>query len=561
MAVLSAEPRESAASNRLPEKSWPPDDVLLKQNAALVHQPGPLASPKFWLNQFSTLTLVTASFFVLFGSHQTALAANPKSRPNIVIILADDMGFGDVTALNTDSRIPTPHLDHLAQESLIFTDAHAAGSYCVPSRYGLLTGRYMWRTRLGSGGNLANLAGTLIEPGRQTIASLLQQAGYRTGLVGKWHQGIDWKLHDESEREQILIDPNYQNFENIDFASPVLKGPQDYGFDYSFGTAGSAEMNPAAFLKNNRVTEIPTLTSAQAKAKHGEWYGRDDNIVAENYTMDRLVPTLSNQACEFVETAVRTTPEQPFFLYYAMTTPHNPIVPHQKFLGKSRAGAYGDFVVELDHHVGRLLQTLKALKIEENTLVIFTSDNGPVNRTKGYPQRWVRGDTMIYGHDSNGPCSGWKGGLQEGGHRVPFFVRWPTKIRPGERCSTTIVFNDILPTLAEMLNVEVAADTAEDGVSFYQALTGGSRPVSFHQAIVHNHHDGTFALRQREFKLTVRGPKTISEVLDANIPVTYTLYNLNQDLEETTNIADKYPQKVREMHTLLQQYVRSGRSH
>jgi arylsulfatase A-like enzyme len=228
-----------------------------------------------------------------------------------VIILADDMGYGDVTALNADSRIPTPHLDQLARQSLTFTDAHAAGSYCVPSRYGLLTGRYMWRTRLGSGGNLANFAGTLIEPGRKTIANLMQDAGYQTGLVGKWHQGIDWKLHDESERAQIRVDPNYQNFKNIDFASPALKGPRDFGFDYSFGTAGSAEMNPAAFIENNRVTVIPTMTSAQAKAQHGEWYGRDDNIVAAGYTMDRLVPTLSHKACEFVESAVRTKPDHP----------------------------------------------------------------------------------------------------------------------------------------------------------------------------------------------------------------------------------------------------------
>ncbi|MBD3675309.1 MAG: arylsulfatase [Planctomycetaceae bacterium] len=509
------------------------------------------------LNRMTAFALASLTICLIGGSKETTHAADNTSVPNVVLILADDMGYGDITALNKNSRIPTPHLDRLARQSLTFTDAHAAGSYCVPSRYGLLTGRYMWRTRLGSGGNLANFAGTLIEPGRQTIANLLQQAGYHTGLIGKWHQGIDWKLHDESEREQIRIDPNYQNFENIDFTSPALRGPQDYGFDDSFGTAGSAEMNPAAFIENNRVTVIPTLTSAQAKAKHGEWYGRDDNIVAEGYNMDRLVPTLSDKACQFVETAVHTKPDQPFFLYYAMTTPHNPIVPHREFLGKSRAGAYGDFVVELDHHVGRLLGKLEDLGVEENTLVIFTSDNGPVDRTAGYRQRWVRGDTMIYGHDSNGPCTGWKGGLEEGGHRVPFFVRWPAKIKPGERCSTTIVFNDVLPTLAEILKIELDEETATDGESFYPALTGESRPVSFHKAIIHNHHNGTFAIRQGPFKLVVQGPKTIAEVQADNIPVTYRLYDLDQDLEESTNIADKHPAKVKELHVLLKQYVRA----
>ncbi|QDT80203.1 Arylsulfatase [Gimesia maris] len=506
------------------------------------------------------ITLVCCFMLMSFIESVELSAADQSPRPNVVIILADDMGLGDVTALNRQSRIPTPHLDKLARQSLVFTDAHAAGSYCVPSRYGLLTGRYMWRTRLGSGGNLANFAGTLIEPGRKTVANLMQDAGYQTGLVGKWHQGLDWKLHDESEREQIRVDPNYQNFKNIDFAAPAIKGPKDFGFAYSFGTAGSAEMNPAAWIENNRVTVIPTLTTDQAKKKHGEWFGRDDNIIAEGYSMDRLVPTLSNKACEFVETAVRTKPDQPFFLYYAMTTPHNPIVPNQEFVGKSKAGTYGDFVVELDHHVGRLLSQLDELGIADNTLLFFTSDNGPVDRTRGYSQRWVRGDTQIYGHDSTGDCSGWKGGLEEGAHRVPFIVRWPAIIKPGEECATTIVFNDVLPTLAEMMNVKLDSNTAEDGVSFYPALTGASRPVSFHKAIIHNHHNGTFAVRQGAFKLIIKGPKTVEEVLDARVPVKYQLYDLDQDIAESTDVSAKHPEKVKQMHALLKQYVKAGHS-
>ena len=502
----------------------------------------------------------------LVATQKDALAA-PKAQldgtsrsPNVLIILADDMGYGDVAALNRESRIPTPNLDQLARESLIFTDAHSAGSYCVPSRYGLLTGRYMWRTRLGSGGNLANLAGTLIEPGRKTIADVLQGAGYHTGLVGKWHQGIDWKLRDESAREEIRTHPNYQDFQNIDFGAPVLKGPRDYGFDYSFGTAGSAEMNPAAFIENNRVTVIPALSSERAKEKNGEWYGRDDNIVAEGYTMDRLVPTLSDKACEFVENATRTRPGQPFFLYYAMTTPHNPIVPNREFVGTSRAGAYGDFVVELDHHVGRLLRKLDELGIEKNTIVIFTSDNGPVNRTKGYRQKWVRGDTGIHGHDSNGPFTGWKAGLQEGGHRVPFFVRWPGKIKPGESCPTTIVFNDVLPTLAEILNINLDNHTAEDGQSFFRALTGEARPGSFHEAIVHNHSNGAFAIRKGAFKLTVNGPKTTEQIVDDAYPVSFVLHDLGNDIEEIADVSRNHPGRVKEMHALLKKYVREGRS-
>ena len=409
-------------------------------------------------------------------------------------------------------------------------------------------------------GNLANLAGTLIEPGRTTLPSLLQKAGYHTGLVGKWHQGIDWVLRDESEREVIRVHPNYQKFGNIDFSSPAVRGPRDYGFDYSFGTAGSAEMNPAAFIRNNKVTVAPTLSSEEALKKHGEWYGRDDNIVAEGYTMDRLVPTLSDKACEFVEAACRTRPEQPFFLYFAMTAPHNPIVPNREFVGSSRAGAYGDFVVEVDHHVGRIVRKLAELGVENDTLVVFTSDNGPVDRTRGYRERWVRGDRSIHGHDSNGPFSGWKAGLREGGHRVPFFVRWPGRIKPGEVCSSTIVFNDLLPTIAEMLDVELDGDTAEDGESFFTALTGEARPVSFHEAIVHNHSNGTFAIRKGAYKLTVNGPRTTAQILDDAVPVSFNLYDLSSDPEETTDVVGRHLEIVNEMHELLQMFVKRGRS-
>ena len=506
-------------------------------------------------------TLVCCLVLVsIIAANEVCAERNKTLRPNVVIIFADDMGYGDVGALNRNSRIPTPNLDRLAGQSLSFTDAHAAGSYCVPSRYGLLTGRYMWRTRLGSGGNLANLAGTLIEPGRKTLADLLQGAGYFTGLVGKWHQGIDWKLRDESAREVIRVHPNYQDFGNVDFASPVLKGPSDYGFDYSFGTAGSAEMNPSTFIENNRATIIPTLSSQQARENNGQWYGRDDNIAAQGYTMDALGPAVSRKACEFVEKATRIRPDQPFFLYYAMTTPHNPIVPNPKFVGTSRAGAYGDFVVELDHHVGQVLDTLVEVGIDNNTLVIFTSDNGPVNRTQGYRQRWVRGDTDIYGHDSNGPFSGWKGGLREGGHRVPFFVRWPEKIKSGVSCPTTILFNDVVPTVAEMLNIKLDNDTAEDGQSFFKALMGDSSPTSFHEAIVHNHSNGTFAIRKGAFKLTVNGPKTTSQIVDDAFPTTFVLHHLEKDIEETTDVSRNHPDVVKEMHALLKKYVREGRS-
>ena len=503
------------------------------------------------------LGILTCWTALASANSQPAIAAAPRTParpPNVVLILADDMGYGDVSVLNSSGRIRTPHLDRLAGDGIIFTDAHSAGSYCVPSRYGLLTGRYMWRTRLGSGGNLANFAGTLIEPERMTLADLLRNQGYFTGLVGKWHQGIDWALHDESDRATIRQSTNYQEFQNLNFHLPVLKGPRDFGFDHSFATAGSAEMNPCSFIENNRVTVIPTLSSQQAREMYGEWYGRDDNIIAPGYTMDRLAPTLSGKACEFIDRAARR-PDQPFFLYYAMTSPHNPIVANREFVGTSQAGAYGDFVMEVDHHVGRLLDKISDLGLDENTLVIFTSDNGPVDRTNGYRARWVRGDTSVHGHDSTGPFQGWKGGLREGGHRVPFFVRWPERIRRGRICRTTIVFTDVIPTLAELLDVTLEEGVAEDGRSFFRALTGEETPESFHDAIVHNHSNGTFAIRQGSFKLTLQGPKSVEQVVNGSGPVSFLLHDLSENVDETSDVSKAHPQKVTEMHELLKNYV------
>ncbi|MEX2580499.1 MAG: arylsulfatase [Verrucomicrobiales bacterium] len=514
---------------------------------------------KFLVNRSLSFLAVVALFALIPISHGES--ANPgDATPHLIVILADDMGYGDVAALNPGSRIPTPNLDRLAAEGLVFTDAHSSGSYCVPSRYGLMTGRYLWRTRLGSGGNMSNFSGTLIEPGRVTLPEKLREAGYFTGLVGKWHLGNDWKLHDESERDVIRDHRNYQNFDNIDFESTVLKGINDFGFDYSFALNASAEMNPSTFLENNRVVAVPVLTTEEVMEERGEWYGRDDNIIAEGFTMDGLVPAFSNKACEFVENAVRTRPDQPFFLYYAPTSPHNPIVPNPEFVGASEAGAYGDFVVELDHHVGRLLEKLDDLGIAENTMVIFTADNGQVDRTRGYRERWVRGDVNIHGHRSHGPLGGWKGSLGEGAHRMPFLVRWPARVKAGEVCDTTISHNDLLPTFAEMLEISLDDDTAEDGRSFFQAITGEKRPASFHEAIVHNHSNGTFAIRQGDHKLIVEGPGTIPEALDPATPVVYRLYDLKNDPGETNDLSTSLAERAGEMHALLQRYLREGRS-
>ncbi len=481
------------------------------------------------------------------------------SKPNIIIILADDLGHGDVEILNKNSLIPTPNLNKLANEGLIFTDAHTSSAVCTPSRYSLMTGRYCWRSRLTSG-VLYHYAGTLIEEGRETVAEMLKREGYFTGMAGKWHLGIDWKLHDESARQLMATDPLYSDYKNIDFSSAFTKGINDYGFDYSFAWTGSAEMNPSTYLENNRVTAIPVYSSEEIRKKRGEWYGRDDNNIAEGIYLEDLVPAFSRKACEFIEKAVKSHPEKPFFLYYPLTSPHNPVIPNSEFIGKSKAGAYGDFVVELDFHVGKILEKLDELGITKNTMVIFTSDNGPVDRTRGYQKRWVRGDVHIHGHSSNAPFRGWKTQLFEGGHRVPFFVRWPEMIKAGDICNTTICLNDIFPTFAEMLKTRINNQTAEDGVSFFPALTGRNRPASFHEAIIHHSVDGQFAIRKKNYKLIINGPKTPSQLMDESVPATFSLFDLANDLKEINDLSENHPDIVKEMHALIKKYIKEGRS-
>lgn len=500
----------------------------------------------------SSLAAITLAGLPMLSCQQES----KLTPPNIILILADDMGFGDVEVLNPESRIATPNLDRLATEGIIFTDAHTPSGVCTPTRYGLLTGRYCWRTGLTSG-VLWDYAGCLVEPGRLTLAEMLQNKGYYTGMVGKWHLGIDWALKDDSEIEMMKTDFRYSNFENIDFHSPVSRGINDHGFHYSFAIAGSANMTPFTYIGNNRVTAVPVYSTAQIREKTGEWFGSEGHV-AEGFTLEGNIPVFSAKACEFIETAVRENPGKPFFLYYPLVSPHTPVVPNKEFIGKSGAGAYGDFIMETDFHIGVLMEKLRELGVDRNTMIIFTSDNGPENdqvriaKTKGDPEK--------YGHISQTPFRGWKRELPEGGHRVPFFIRWPEKIKAGEVCETTIGLTDIFPTLAELLNVELDMNTSEDGVSFLAAFTGKKRPGSFHKAIVHHHANGSFAIRKGNYKLILEGPVLPEQVPGESRPASFLLYDVVKDTTELLDIAESHPEKAEEMHKLLIEFIREGRS-
>lgn len=479
-----------------------------------------------------------------------------SKNPNIIIILADDLGHGDVEALNPESRIPTPNLNKLAREGLIFTDAHTPSGVCSPTRYGLLTGRYCWRTRLTSG-VLWDYAGTLIEPDRKTIAGILQENGYYTGMVGKWHLGIDWKLFDETAADMITKETRYSDYSNIDFHSPVKRGINEYGFHYSFAIAGSANMTPFTYLENNKVTGLPEYTTEEVRQETGEWYGSEGHV-AKGFRLEDNLPNCSAKAIEFIENAIRQYPEKPFFLYYPLVSPHTPVVPNEAFIGKSKAGAYGDFIVETDFYIGELMTKLKELGIDKNTMIIFTSDNGPENDR--FRNMKTKGDMNTHGQKSQAPYRGWKRERWEGGHRVPFFLYWPGLISTGDKCSTTICLTDVMPTIAELTGTILPENSAEDGKSFYKAIIGKDRPESFHEAIVHHEGNGSFAIRMGRFKLIIDGPRTPSLLLDEQVKKSFMLFDVTNDIREESEISSFHPDVVQQMFEILKKYVREGRS-
>jgi len=467
--------------------------------------------------------------------------------PNILFIMADDMGYGDLGCQNAASKIPTPNLDRLAAQGTRFTDAHSPSGVCSPTRYGVLTGRYAWRTRLKRG-VLRGTAAPLLEPGRPTVAGMLREAGYRTGAIGKWHLGRRWKLRDGDAPVTAA---------NIDFTQPLADGPTHHGFDYYFGRAEPAW----TFIENTRVLAQPT---AKLDLTHldVQLMGPNNNrgIMAPGWTMERMLPTYTDKVIAFIDEAAKARPRRPFFLYFTPYAPHKPIVPNKEFQGKSKAGLYGDFVCELDHRVGQVLDALDRTGLAEETLVIFTSDNGPENNA--YPR------ATEYGHYSMDGLRGLKRDNWEGGHRVPFVARWPGKIAAGATCGETICLVDLLATAAAVAGCEVSADAGPDSVNIFPALLGQGRNAPLREATVHHSCKGRFAIRRgdwvyidfptgddnkepqwRRRQLGVQGHTEPCE-----------LFNLKDDPTECRNLAAAHPEKVRSLKALLEKYKADGRS-
>jgi arylsulfatase A len=394
--------------------------------------------------------------------------ASRSERPNIVYILADDLGYGDVHSLNpARGKIRTPHIDNLIAKGMSFTDAHSGSSVCTPTRYGIMTGRYSWRTRLQKGVQ-EGIDPPLIAPDRLTVASLLRNHGYATAIIGKWHLGIE--------------------FGKDRWKDPFLDGPLQHGFDYFFGTCASLDAPPYGYLENQRFIMPPSV----------ELRGQLNGPASKNYEAINVLSDITHRGVAYIAaqnaSASHTRDRaKPFFLYLPLTAPHTIIIPAPEWQGKSGLGPYGDYVMQTDGAVGEILQALDAAHLTDNTLVIFTSDNGPC------PIPEIIG-LQAKGHYTSGDFRGYKSDIWEGGHRIPFVARWPGAIQPASHSSALICLSDLLATCADIVGYPLPDHAAEDSRSILPILTQKSAaPV--HEAIVHHSIDGMFAIRRGKWKL------------------------------------------------------------
>jgi arylsulfatase A len=499
-----------------------------------------MTSFSLWTGHLPVL-VIAAAFLALSDS-----PAADVGKPNIVYILADDLGYGDVGCYNPSSKIQTPHLDRLASEGVRFTDAHSPSAVCTPTRYALLTGRYAWRSRLQRN-VIGPFAPPLIAKDQLTVAGMLRRQGYATACVGKWHLGWGWPQQDGGGKR--------------DFTQPIPDGPTARGFDYYFGT-DVPNYPPYCFLENDRTVGVPSAAAP---------VGRNSFNIAgpmlPGWKLVDVLPTLEARAVQFVEKAAKE--DKPFFLYLPLTSPHYPVVPSATFTGTSGAGEYGDFVAQTDHVVGRVVDALKRHGVADQTLVIFTSDNGP--EISGEVKNGAYDRMKDFGHASMGPLRGTKRDAWEGGHRVPFVARWPGHIAAGTTCDETVCHVDLMATLAALLAVTLPADAGVDSVNILPALLGEKRKCPLREATVHHSGKGQFALRKGDWVLLFaptgddNGKKGEPEWFRKErgyAPHTQPgeLYNLTTDPAQKNNRYSTETETVKQLTALMEHSVSQGRS-
>jgi len=413
-----------------------------------------------------------------------------SSRPNIVFVMADDLGFGDVGCYNAESKIPTPHIDSLATQGRRFTDAHSPSAVCTPTRYGVLTGRYCWRTWLKTN-VVGGYTDPLIEPARTTVASMLQKHGYRTACIGKWHLGLGWARHNgyvghwsEKPRYFSWQDGDPEKGDNVDFSKPVQGGPADLGFDYAYYTAACSTIDgPFCFLENRRTVGLPDRPMPVDKSVGPDYWPRR-GLMTEGFDLTQVDTIFTNKAIEFMADCRGKTPDKPFFLYLALSSPHAPWLPPNFAKGASDEGPRGDMVVWADRCVGRIVLALDRLNLARDTLLIFTSDNGPRPGQNG--------------HRSAGELRGFKSHIWEGGHRVPFIARWPGRIEAGAVSNELICLTDLTATCAAVVGAELSGDEGPDSFNVLPALLGRRSDKPVRPDVVLHSCFGAFAIRLKE---------------------------------------------------------------
>ena len=474
------------------------------------------------------------------GAVKTSASKTAADRPNIIFIMADDMGYGDLGCYNKESKIPTPNMDKLAAEGIRFTDAHSPSAVCTPTRYGVLTGRYCWRSRL-TRGVLGGYSPFLIDTERITISSLLKQHSYATACFGKWHLGLG-------------------SNKKTDYTKPLVPGPNSLGFDYFFGIPASLDMSPYCYIENDRPVEQPTLPIAAGKASEDGWWRQ--GLVAPGFKHVEVLPKLTRKAVQYIDEHAEKSPGKPFFMYFPLPAPHCPIAPADFVKGRSKAGGYGDFVVEVDWTVGEVVKALRRNGLTRNTLIMVSSDNGSPGRTK--VKRDPYSIVEIYGHNPSGKLRGIKADIWDGGHREPFIARWPAEITPGSTSDEIICLTDLLATCAAVVGADLPDNAGEDSFNILPALLGRKLDKPIREAIVHHSGSGMFSIRQGNWKLILGrgsgGFSTPKNIKPKPGEPKGQLYNLKDDFAESENLWAEHPQVVENLTKLLEKYKQQGHS-
>ncbi|RAJ07996.1 sulfatase family protein [Arenibacter echinorum] len=462
----------------------------------------------------------------------TSLFAQQQTKPNVIFIYADDMGYGEVQALNpTHSKIPTPNLNQLAAEGMVFTDAHTSSSVCTPSRYGLMTGRYNWRTRLQRG-IVGGGSEPLIEADRMTLGSLFRGKGYSTSIVGKWHLDYHYELPSGTKK------PSRQKMTETHFYAPapigthIPDGPISRGFDEFYGFQQSADMSSIV---------------------------QDDTIIKEIPFIETLPDLTKEVVRQIDDKAAAAKSGKPFFIYFAQNSPHSPVAPAPNWKGKGTLGEYSDFVAQTDGSVGEVMEALNRNGLSENTIVIFSSDNG-TSQGREVDISYLESKN----HFPSSKLRGYKADLWDGGHRVPFILRWPEKVKAHSQSNQLICLTDMMATFAEMLSEELPDEVGEDSFSFFNSWFGKA-VNNPRESIVHHSVHGRFSIRKGDWKLLLApgsGGRTAPfgiETIKLGLPQVQ-LYNMKEDLGEKNNLVAQYPEKITDLIALLESYVSKGRS-